>query len=484
MLAGLFLFSGNLYSQAPGGISHHSLWLKGNFFADSTLSLTMNFNPATVLDKPNTGIKFPGTIDDLRKSTIFTVFQQPDISQNNLVWHLSDGNGDLKFTAHQLSSLSQKMNLAFADSMPDLFKSGFQSIISTYIRREKAQEDAEAGNKDVMIQFGGLNTSNQPEQSQGLIAEFIVYETILKDKDIARIESYLGLKYGITLQRNYVNSTGQTIWDRKESRLYLNNIAGIGRDDLSGLYQKQGTSSSGDEQMVIGVSHIASLNTKNTGLINDQDFLIWGDNGSPFSLEKKNKPRDGNILLSEKRWVMKNTGISANSITTQLRIDLSTLLKSDSTYQNVYLVIDRSGTGNFNINNCAYFLPDTISDEGLASFSGIKWDTDNSGKDIFTFGISQGKKPENAADVYGKILSFNVYPNPVTNGNYKVAITMDKPAEIIMQIYDSNLRLIDSQKMSGQSNYLISGHLKSAAGVYIVKLITPGNIYSKLLIVQ
>ena len=104
----LLLFSGSLYSQSPGAVSRNSLWLKGVFFADSTLARTLNFNQATSLEKASAGIKFPGTIEDLRKSTIFTVYQQPDISQDKLVWEISDGNRDLKLSTRQLSSMSQK----------------------------------------------------------------------------------------------------------------------------------------------------------------------------------------------------------------------------------------------------------------------------------------------------------------------------------------------------------------------------------------
>jgi hypothetical protein len=487
-LLGLLLVSGSLFSQSPGGISRKSLWLKGNFFEDSTLARTLNFNPATVLDEVTPGIKFPGTIDDLRRSTIFTVFQQPDISQDKLVWELSDGHGDMKLTSRQLSSMSQKTHLAFADSLSDLFQSGPQSIVSTYIRRERAQDDANAGSQDAVIQFGRLNTSRQPDQAQGvqaqgLIAEFIVYKTILKDKDIARIETYLGLKYGITLQRNYLNGAGETIWNRKEVKRYSNNIAGIGRDDQSGLYQKQGTSSSGTDQMIIGVNKIVRLNSNNNGQINDNDYLIWGDNDSPFDLERNKKPREGNILLSEKRWLMKSSGLSANTISTQLKINIRTLLPDGLTNQNVYLVIDRSGTGNFNLKECTYVLPDNITDDGFASFSGINWDTDRSGEDVFTFGVND-RKPENGVDGSGKILSFNVYPNPATNGNYQVAVTLDKPADITMQIYDSHLRLIESRKMNGESSYRFSGKVNGAAGVYIIKVLTPSNIYSKIMIVQ
>jgi len=482
LLALLFL-SGSLYSQSPGGIARQSLWLKGNFFADSTQTRTMNFNPATMLGVSSEGVKFPGTIDDLRRATIFTVFKNTDINQDNPVWQLSDGSGDLKFTTRQVSSNSQKTNMVYGDSLADFLQPGPQSLLSTYIRRERAQDDASANNKEVLIQFGQSTASAQPEKSQGLIAEFIVYETILKDKDIARIETYLALKYGITLQRNYINSGGETVWNRKEAKLYSNNIAGIGRDDQSALYQKQGTSSSSPDQLTIGVSQISPLNSTNTGVMNDRDYLIWGDNARSFRFDEQSKPTEGDVLLSEKKWLMESAGESVHAVSTQLNINTKSLLPAGVSGSNFYLVIDRSGTGDFKLRDCSYILPDLIADDGTASFSGVKWDTDRSGKDVFTFGVNR-KLPDNALDGSGKMLSFQVYPNPITNGNYRVAVTLEKPAEVNMLIYDDHLRLVESRKMSGQSDYLFSGNLRAASGVYVIKLVANGKEYSKILVLQ
>jgi hypothetical protein len=126
-----------------------------------------------------------------------------------------------------------------------------ETVISTYVRQQNSSSAGGAGNNnEVDIDFGNHTLFHQPAQSNGLVAEFIVYETILKEKQIAKIESYLAIKYGITLERNYVNSQGQTIWNRKTENVYSNNIAGIGRDDLSTLYQKQGTSCNSSEQLL------------------------------------------------------------------------------------------------------------------------------------------------------------------------------------------------------------------------------------------
>lgn len=482
MLCALLFVSGSVFSQSPGGIARHSVWLQGNFFADSLQTQTLNFNPVTTLQNNKQTFNFPGTVDDLRKSTIFTVFQHPDLMQNKPVWQMSDGNGDIQLTTKAVSSISQETNMVFGDSLAGLFQPGKPpTVISTYIRRERASDADGGDNKGINIQFGPPAVGGHAVPAQGVIAELIVYETILKDKDIARIETYLGLKYGITLQRNYVNSGGQTIWNRKEDKLYSNNIAGIGRDDQLALYQKQGTSSSATDQLIIGVNQIAAANSANTGEINDGDYLIWGDNALPFKFDPKSQPTDVGVLLSDKKWLMESAGASAESLLTGLSINTKSLQPFDLSGVNFYLVIDRSGTGDFKPQDCSYVLPDQIDEAGTARFSGIKWDTDRSGKDVFTFGFNR-KLPENMVD--GNIRSFHVYPNPVTTGNYQVTVTLDQPGEVNMMIYDDHLHLVETRKASGQSDYMFTGHISKAAGVYVVKLITNGKVYSKILIVQ
>lgn len=67
-----------------------------------------------------------------------------------------------------------------------------------------------------------------------------------------QVESYLAIKYGITLDQttatNYVYSNGSIIWNAASAGVYKNNIAGIGRDDSSGLSQlrSQSVTNTGD----------------------------------------------------------------------------------------------------------------------------------------------------------------------------------------------------------------------------------------------
>lgn len=132
------------------------------------------------------------------------------------------------------------------------------------------------------------------------IAEVISYSARKVDTDLTqernRIQSYLALKYGITLgvngtSQDYVNSDGTVIWDQNTgvpaNDVFNYDIAGIGRDDASGLYQKQSRSvnnaldsgSRGQGVLTMGLSNVYNTNNLNPNTINDKEFLIWGNDG-------------------------------------------------------------------------------------------------------------------------------------------------------------------------------------------------------------
>lgn len=480
----LLLSSCALYAQSPGGIGRQSLWLRGNFFSDTSQTSTLNFNPATNMDNISPGIKMPGEMEDLRTATIFTVYKSPGLDKPQPVWQMNGDFGDLLLSTREVSSKSGKMNMVFEKTGTGASKPKKpEAIISTYLRQQGSQTISEdAANKEAVIRFGNPESSQMAGQSPGLLAEFIVYETILKEKEITRIETYLALKYGITLEKNYLNSLGKIIWNRKNEELYSNNIAGIGRDDLSTLYQKQGTSCSSSDKLTIGVDKIALSNGKNTGQLNDKDYLIWGDNARNFTFNPDTDPKGSNILLTEKKWLMKSSGKTAGNISTELKIDTKTLLTADFPKEYFCLAIDRSGTGDFAPENCTYLTPTSISPDGIASFSGIKWDTDGSRKDAFSFGLKTKVNDVITGPDAAKLVSFQVYPNPTIDGHYNIAVTLNKPTNIHINVYDIHLNLIETKKASGQANYLIPGKINAASGSYIIKLYTPDKEFSQIII--
>ncbi|WP_243471520.1 LamG-like jellyroll fold domain-containing protein [Winogradskyella sp. MH6] len=139
----------------------------------------------------------------------------------------------------------------------------------------------------------------------GRIAEVITYSATNNDSDLTqarnRIQSYLAIKYGITLGTNgtsqdYVDSDGTVIWDQSANSGYNYDIAGIGRDDISELNQKQSSSVNDATDgtgliegiLTFGLSDIYDTNSENKSLnpttFNDKEFLMWGNNGADLNL--------------------------------------------------------------------------------------------------------------------------------------------------------------------------------------------------------
>ncbi len=152
----------------------------------------------------------------------------------------------------------------------------------------------------------------------GSIAEIVGYNTDLSTasgSDISRIESYLAIKYGITLDNssggtagNYFSSTGTTIWNASLSPSHHNDIIGIGRDDNSDLTQKQ--SHQLDDSTRVYISTLHSSNAGNSGSFStDEQFLFIGHNTAELqSLGSSEFPPALNIYSRiEREWKITNT---------------------------------------------------------------------------------------------------------------------------------------------------------------------------------
>lgn len=120
----------------------------------------------------------------------------------------------------------------------------------------------------------------QGEERNGLIGETIAYERDLTEAEKIRVRSYVAIKYGITLPHNYIAANGTTtFWDQTVNTGYAKNIAGIARDDYGSLSQKQSWSINTSNEVLISTTGLADDNASNASLLNDQQFLVWGDNG-------------------------------------------------------------------------------------------------------------------------------------------------------------------------------------------------------------
>ncbi|RAJ17048.1 LamG-like jellyroll fold domain-containing protein [Olleya aquimaris] len=135
----------------------------------------------------------------------------------------------------------------------------------------------------------------------GRIAEIVTFSNTLNDADLTdqrnRVQSYLAVKYGITLgvngtSQDYVDSDGTVIWDQSDNLGFNYDVAGIGRDDVANLNQKQSSSINNATDgtgliegiLTIGLTDIYDTNnlnkTNNSNTLDDKSYLMWGNNNA------------------------------------------------------------------------------------------------------------------------------------------------------------------------------------------------------------
>lgn len=122
------------------------------------------------------------------------------------------------------------------------------------------------------------------------VMEAMLWDRALNDIERARVESYLAIKYGITLgingtSENYVSPTnGNIIWDVTANAGYNHDIAGISRSDASGLNQTKSHSTNGAAAGIftdiLTVANGPNFGTPLAFSADDSHFL-WGNNGAP-----------------------------------------------------------------------------------------------------------------------------------------------------------------------------------------------------------
>jgi hypothetical protein len=121
------------------------------------------------------------------------------------------------------------------------------------------------------------------------MAEVIMYNTQLTQAQSRQIESYLAIKYGITLDPaglasttvGYVNSAGNNIFSQGTDGInYWHQVSGIGRDSVSGggaLIQRQSHQADDSTRLYLGT--LAANNIQNTSsFANNMSYVVTGHN--------------------------------------------------------------------------------------------------------------------------------------------------------------------------------------------------------------
>ncbi len=256
---------------------------------------TVNFNPAIQFNNDVTSLEGSFTTSTAGMTMITAAFVNSASVPNDAVFEMRIGANDITGRGFlstnrygSVGSFSSNLNedqwaIWSVDhpsgSTADVYQNGalFEDDYNTDVY------DASAGSYNYTLG----DDDNGNNDFEGFLGEVIIYEGTLSATDRQKVQSYLAIKYGVTIDQgvatNYIASDGGTIWDATANATYNADIAGIGRDDMSCFEQKQSVSQNDDAIVTMGLGTVAVDNASNANsFASDDSFLMWGnDNTNP-----------------------------------------------------------------------------------------------------------------------------------------------------------------------------------------------------------
>lgn len=220
----------------------------------------------------------------------------------------------------------------------------------------------------------GTGGSTDARNLIGLISEHIAYESELTADERDKVDSYLGLKYATTVDKNknstasnfnYKLSNDTSVWNGNDAvhRNFHNNIASVVRDDLSELYNQQARSTDVGTIVHMGVGEVLGCSPSLREITQDYSAITWGHNGATIeTISLIGNPDICGELdskIGRRVWLVDNTNFS-QAITVRAEGDFFPY--NGSNWQVYMLVADDSTK--FASNNWDRAVPMTYYNQG------------------------------------------------------------------------------------------------------------------------
>ena len=236
----------------------------------------------------------------------------------------------------------------------------------------------------------------------GKIAELIVYG---KDQDpLSRyaIETYLSIKYGLTIP------VGSHLYYTQSS--HEKAIAGIGRDSQQHLLQ--------DNSMSMDTSAI--LRISNPSNLEDQEYLVWGHDGS--NLERNPNVPGGENMRFNRSWRVSRTG-DPGLIWVEFELaGLGLDLTDESEFS--LLIDDDKDFSNARVKKNGVLIGSKIQFKGVQLNDG----------DLFSLSIADDMATS-VGDLPSDLLNWTLFPNP-GNKQLNIEVETANPARLRVEVYD------------------------------------------------
>ena len=316
-----------------------------------------NFHPALYLSGGSYGKTASFKFSNFSQATVFGVFALPPESHDKdmLLYSLDGRKGggsilskDKAVRANGTEPLDYGKDtgedLLFSSSdrqsATDFRESSVRVL--TYLKSNRPGTGLWGENSASNLFVGGTYSASNPQFStgydeasfgnnrfDGYSPEVIIYGRYLTPAERRKVESYLAVKYGITLNNSYLDSEGNLIWDKDENLGYHHRVTAIGSDAASALHQPLSTTSyeegpvyatmkandtfhDGNSYAESSASRLLVMGREYGNPLPDKGYIFWGDDNGP--LTTYTSPADTLWHIMHRTWTVRsNVPASADS---------------------------------------------------------------------------------------------------------------------------------------------------------------------------
>jgi hypothetical protein len=459
--------------------------LASSYHADTSNAKAINYNPSLRFHA-NTmkEIAVPMYLDRGNKHLLI-VYQAEELQQENAVWTYSvNDTMQLGLTTKRLELLDKEY--MYADSTGIQSKAVLNTI--SFNLRNYTPDSASA------FVFG----QNDSLDFKGNIAEIIFIEKSISRKDLQKWQSYLAIKYGITIkEQDYFDSDGNCIWELDS--IYSIAVAGIGKDSIFQLEQKQSMATTTDDIISIGFGGIKESNVLNKTQVDHGQFLIWANNNATTQFYPTAHPV---FEVMERAWKIKRSGNGTETKACCLKVDTRGLGITNPNA--LFLFIDRTADADFSMHTFMDVIQvDYIDNDGFAYFTNLYWDTDTSGFDAFSFAVNTkinnqrmavndptatdaSADAESVNDIYSQTadnISYYLYPNPSQSGIFTLEINSETATDYEIILFDVTGKELKTY-MEYQKKFVSLSDKLLTKGQYILRIKSEKEVKSLKLIIN
>ena len=348
--------AGTMFSRATSNSRSYQLWLGDR---DRVVHYTLGRTSGTGQSDPNSGINY-GTIHARNDAKISSA--------------TIDINTDLSNDPNTSKILR--------------YVNGYLDPLTVHTDGDAGFGTGETTNMDVLIGARrNSNNTNTGNELIGNVAELVVYDRVLNASERQKVETYLAIKYGITLGYNdeyykwennpntttdfgylgtsndYILSNNDLAWTGIDNAGFGYNVFGIARDDDSALLQLKSKSVHVEE--MTGNTSVITMEDESRSITNDRDYLLVGNNGASVQLQSSSVPERVTSTIN-RIWKARESSNDVGTI--KLEFDLSQF--SISGADDLELVVSK----NSNLTNYKNYLGTYNSISKVVTFTGVDLD--------------------------------------------------------------------------------------------------------------